>query len=189
MKTEKAMFGAGCFWSVEYSFQKTSGVIKTQVGYSGGKIDNPTYEQVCSDKSGHAEVVYIEFNPEIVSYSKLLDIFWKSHDPTTKNMQLPDVGSQYRSVIYYYSDKQKKEAEKSKKEIQKLIPKKIVTQIVKAGKFYPAENYHQDYVKKHGVGSCHIAKNPYLNESLGGFLGKMSRKDILKDLRDRNDRY
>ena len=165
VKTEKAMFGAGCFWSVEYTFQKIPGVLKVISGYSGGKKEykNPTYEDVCSDKTGFAEVVYIEFNPEKVSYSDLLAVFWKSHDPTTMNMQFPDVGSQYRSVIFYYSEQQKKEAKASLDRVQKLIPKKIVTEIKKASEFYPAENYHQDYVKKHGVSSCHMAKNPYLS--------------------------
>ena len=163
MKTEKAMFGAGCFWGLQYIFQRVPGVVKTSVGYSGGNITNPSYEEVCSDESGHVEVVYIEFNSEIVSYSDLLSVFWKSHDPTTKDMQWPDVGSQYRSVVFYYNETQKKQAVDSLKRIQKLIPKKIVTEISKASKFYPAENYHQDYVKKHGVNSCHIGRNPNLS--------------------------
>ena len=161
MAIETAIFGAGCFWGVQYVFSKVKGVLKTEVGYSGGKIKNPTYEEVCSNKSGHAEVVKIEFDPEVVSYEDLLNIFWESHDPTTENMQWPDIGQQYRSMIFYFNDNQREKAEKSKEEIQKQIPKKIVTEIVKAGEFYPAEVYHQDYVKKHGVGSCHIGRNPY----------------------------
>ncbi|MBS3072443.1 peptide-methionine (S)-S-oxide reductase MsrA [Candidatus Pacearchaeota archaeon] len=163
MKIEKAMFGAGCFWGVQYTFQKIPGVLKTEVGYSGGNIKNPSYEEVCNDKSGHAEVVYIEFDPEKVSYADLLSVFWKSHNPTTINMQWPDVGTQYRSIIFYYSTQQKKEAEESLKRVQKIIPKKIVTEIKKASEFYPAENYHQDYVNKNGANSCHIANNPYLS--------------------------
>jgi peptide-methionine (S)-S-oxide reductase len=159
---EKAMFGAGCFWSVQYVFQKLKGVIRTEAGYSGGKKENPTYEEVCNSNEGYAEVVNIEFDNETIDYEKLLDVFWKSHDPTTFNMQWPDIGSQYRSIIFYFSEEQKEKAEKSKKEIQKKIPKQIVTEIVKAGNFYPAEIYHQDYIKKHGAGSCHIANNPYL---------------------------
>ncbi len=163
VKTEKAMFGAGCFWGVEYEFQKMPGVVKTKVGYSGGKDKaKVTYEEVSTGETGHAEVVYIEFNPDEISYPELLDIFWRAHDPTTENMQWPDVGSQYRSVIFYFNDKQKKDAEASFKRMQNIIHKKIVTQIIKAGKFYPAEDYHQDYVNKHGVNSCHLASNPYL---------------------------
>ncbi len=159
---QKATFAAGCFWGVEYQFQKLPGLKETRVGYTGGKIKNPTYEQVCSDKTQHAEAVEIIFNPEIISYEKLLEVFWKSHDPTTMNMQWPDVGSQYRSAIFYHNAEQKRQAEKSLREIQKKIPKKIVTEITKASEFYSAEDYHQDYVKKHGENSCHIARNPYL---------------------------
>ncbi len=162
MAKEQAMFGAGCFWGVQFVFQKTHGVIKTDVGYSGGKMKNPCYEDVCTGETEHAEVVHIIFDPSKISYKKLLDIFWKSHDPTTLNMQWPDVGNQYRSVIFYYNNEQKKTAEKSKNEWQKKTLKKIVTQIFKAMKFYKAEDYHQDYVKKHGSNSCHIAVNPYL---------------------------
>lgn len=168
VKLSKAMFAAGCFWGVQYQFQKIPGVVKTFVGYSGGKKEfvNPSYEQVCENLTNHAETVLVEFNPKIVSYEELVEKFWKMHDPTTENMQWPDVGSQYRSAIFYFSEKQKKEAFSSKRKMQntirKKVDKKIVTQIVKASKFYPAEEYHQDYVKQHGVNSCHIGKNPYL---------------------------
>ena len=155
-RIEQAMFGAGCFWGVELMFSKIEGVLKATSGYSGGHMRNPTYEQVCSDKSGHAEVVHIEFDPSKVSYEKLLDIFWKNHNPTTINMQGPDVGTQYRSVIFYYDEEQKKKAMKSKEEYQKKLDKKIVTNIEKAQEFYPAEEYHQRYLEKHGQTSCHI---------------------------------
>jgi len=159
---QKATFAGGCFWGMEYQFQKLNGIVQTRVGYTGGKTKNPTYEQVCSDKSGHAEAVEVTFDSEKISYEKLLEVFWKSHDPTTMNMQWPDIGSQYRSAIFYHNIEQKKAAEKSLKEIQKKITKKIVTEITKASEFYAAEEHHQDYVKNHGVGSCHIARNPYL---------------------------
>lgn len=153
----KALFGAGCFWGIELMFSKIHGVIKATSGYSGGNIKNPTYEQVCSDSTGHAEVVQVEFDPSKVSYEKLLDIFWKNHNPTTLNSQGPDYGTQYRSAIFYYDDSQKKAAEKSKEEYQKVLgSKKIVTQIEKAKEFYAAEEYHQNYLKKHGRTSCHV---------------------------------
>ncbi len=164
-KSEKTAFGCGCFWGIQYLFDKVYGVKKTDVGYMGGDekmFPNPSYEDVCSNESRFAEVVHITFNPEKVSYKQLLEVFWKSHDPTTINQQAFDFGTQYRSVIFYYSKEQKATAEESKKEIQKLIPKPVVTEIVKATTFYPAEDYHQDYAKKHGPKSCHIPRNPYL---------------------------
>lgn len=154
-KPEKATFGMGCFWGSEYIFNQVSGVISTKVGYIGGNLKNPSYEQVCSDKTGHVEVVQIEFNPKKASYKRLLKIFWKNHDPTSLNKQGPDIGSQYKSAIFYHSDKQKKEAESSMKEFQKKLDKKIVTEIIKAKEFYPAEEYHQKYFKKHGQ-ICHV---------------------------------
>jgi peptide-methionine (S)-S-oxide reductase len=156
MKTEKAAFGAGCFWHVEESFRKIKGVIKTEVGFMGGKTKNPSYEQVCSDNTGHAEVVYIEFNPEEISYFLLLNEFWKLHDPTQLNRQGPDVGTQYRSVIFFYNEAQKKSAISSKAEEQKKHDKKVATEIKKAGKFYKAEEYHQKYLLKRGLSSCPI---------------------------------
>ena len=159
---EKATFAGGCFWCTEAIFKRLKGVSSVLPGYSGGNIENPTYEQVCSNKTGHAEAVEITFDLGKISYEKLLEVFWRSHDPTTMNMQWPDIGSQYRSAIFYHNIEQKKAAEKSLKEIQKKITKKIVTEITKASEFYAAEEHHQDYVKNHGVGSCHIARNPYL---------------------------
>jgi len=145
---EAATFGAGCFWGVEARYQKVNGVVKTTVGYMGGTTKNPTYKQVCTDKTGHAEVIQILFNPEQISYEKLIEIFWEIHDPTQLNMQGPDKGSQYRSVIFYHNEKQKKLAEESKEKQQKNYNKKIVTEIIPAIEFYPAEEYHQKYLEK-----------------------------------------
>ncbi|MSR85923.1 peptide-methionine (S)-S-oxide reductase [Candidatus Woesearchaeota archaeon] len=155
---EQAMFGAGCFWGVEAAFGKVKGVKKTAVGYSGGKIKSPSYEQICTDKTGHAEVVQVDFDPKIISYEKLLDIFWNLHDPTTMNRQGPDLGSQYRSVIFYYNKKQKESAIKSKEllEKSKKFKTKIVTQILPADQFYKAEDYHQQYLEKRGLAVCHF---------------------------------
>ena len=149
----------GCFWQPDVVFSKFPGVLKTTVGYMGGdekKFPNPTYEQVCTNKTGYAEVIQIEFDEKKISNSGLLKIFWNNHNPTTLNRQGNDVGSQYRSAIFYHDGKQKDEAEKSKKEIQKNFSKPIVTEITKAGKFFPAEDYHQKYLEKRGLESCHI---------------------------------
>ncbi len=149
----KAMFGAGCFWGVEYNFNKVKGVNEATSGYSGGKIEKPTYEQVCTNTTDHAEVVLVDYNPDVVSYSDLLQVFWEKHDPTTLNRQGPDVGTQYRSAIFYFDDEQKKTAEESLKERQGAIgSRKIVTEITKASDFWKAEEYHQKYFEKHGVG-------------------------------------
>ena len=155
-KINKAVFGAGCFWGVEESFRKLKGVKSTIVGYMGGKMKNPTYEDVCKDKTGHAEVVLVEYNPEEISYDKLLDIFWKIHDPTQLNRQGLDIGTQYRSIIFYYNEEQKKKAMESKKkqEKSKKYKSKIVTEIVKASEFYKAEDYHQKYLMKRGLNVC-----------------------------------
>ena len=156
VKTDKATFAAGCFWGVEAAFRQIKGVVSTQVGYTGGKIDNPTYEDVCSDETGHAEAVEVTYDPSKVSYEALLDVFWKNHDPTQLNRQGPDVGTQYKSAIFYYNEKQKKAAEKSLKEKQKKYKNKIVTEIKPASKFYRAEEYHQQYLEKRGLSTCHI---------------------------------
>ena len=150
----KATFAAGCFWGVEEKFRKREGVLKTQVGYTGGHTKNPTYEEVCSHTTGHAEAVEIDFDPKKISYEQLLEVFWKTHDPTQLNRQGPDVGDSYRSAIFYHSDEQKKAAIKSKEEHQKKLSKKIVTQIVPASLFYRAEEYHQLYLSKTGR-VCH----------------------------------
>lgn len=149
----KATFGEGCFWCVEHVFMKTKGVTSTAVGYTGGTLKNPTYEDVCTDKTGHAEVVQVEYDPSKISYRELLDVFWNSHDPTTLNRQGPDVGTQYRSVIFCHTPEQEKEAIKSKEELANSgkYKKKIVTEIVSASEFYKAEDYHQQYYQKCGI--------------------------------------
>ena len=153
-----ATFGAGCFWGVEETFRVLTGVLNTAVGYCGGMTEAPTYESVCADLTGHAEVVQVTYDPTKISYEKLLDIFWMNHNPTTMNQQGPDFGSQYRSVIFTHSLEQKKIAESSKQALQASgkWQRPIVTQIVEAQPFYPAEDYHQQYLKKRGLGSCHF---------------------------------
>ena len=149
-KTEKATFAAGCFWQVEEAFRKVNGVVSTMVGYTGGKTKNPTYEKVCTDATGHAEAVHVEFNPSKVSYEELLDVFWSIHDPTQLNRQGPDVGTQYRSAISYHNEKQKKAAIASKEKLEKSgkFRNPIVTAIVPISEFYKAEKYHQRYLEK-----------------------------------------
>jgi peptide-methionine (S)-S-oxide reductase len=156
MTTEKATFGAGCFWGVEETFRKLKGVISTAVGYAGGNKENPSYEDVCTDRTGHAEAVEVEFDPSQISYEQLLDVFWSSHNPTTLNRQGPDVGTQYRSVIFYHSPQQKAAAEKSKMEKAAQFPRPIVTQIEPASKFWRAEEYHQRYLEKRGQSHCAV---------------------------------
>lgn len=153
----KATFGAGCFWGVELAFGKLEGVISTAVGYCGGNAPNPTYERVCTGQTGHAEGVQVEFDPSRVSYETLLDLFWSVHDPTTLNRQGPDVGTQYRSVIFYHDAAQEKTAQASRDKLEQShrFPGNIVTQIVPAKEFYRAEEYHQKYLEKRGMGSCH----------------------------------
>jgi peptide-methionine (S)-S-oxide reductase len=155
---ETAMFGAGCFWGVEVAFRNIKGVIDAAVGYSGGKTVNPTYQDVCYNETGHAEVVEVKFDPAQVSYKSLVEFFFGVHNPTTLNRQGPDVGTQYRSAIFYYSDEQKAIAEKVKAELQKsgTIKGPIVTEISPAQTFYRAEEYHQRYLEKRGQASCHI---------------------------------
>jgi len=155
-KLEDAAFGAGCFWGVEDAFMKVKGVEETEVGFMGGKTKNPTYKEVCTDKTGHAEVVHLKFDPKEISYEELLNIFWGIHNPTSLNRQGPDFGSQYRSVIFYYNKEQKKAAEKSKAELEKSgkYDKSIVTEIIPAPEFYRAEEYHQKYHQKQGITKC-----------------------------------
>ncbi len=156
--TQKATFGAGCFWGVETAFRQIPGVIATAVGYEGGTLDNPSYEDVCSSTTGHAEVVEVEFDPAEVGYNALLDVFWNNHDPTTLNRQGPDVGTQYRSAIFYNDGEQKELAERSKELISQSgrFKRPVVTEIVPATTFYRAEDYHQQYLEKRGLASCHI---------------------------------
>lgn len=149
----KATFAAGCFWHVEDLFRKTKGVKSTQVGYTGGNLANPTYEEVCTDRTGHAEAVQVEYNPDEISYEELLDIFWSNHNPTTLNRQGPDVGIQYRSSIFFHDESQKQDAQKSKEKLNSSgkFSDKIVTDIVPAPEFFKAEEYHQKYFQKHGL--------------------------------------
>lgn len=155
---QKATFAAGCFWGVEETFRTTKGVTNTSVGYTGGHTEDPTYRQVCNGNTGHAEAVRVEFDPAVVTYDQLLDVFWKLHDPTQVNRQGPDVGSQYRSAVFYHSPEQKLAAERSRQKLEESgeYSRPVATEIVEAGPYYLAEDYHQQYLKKRGLGaSCH----------------------------------
>jgi peptide-methionine (S)-S-oxide reductase len=154
--TEKATFGGGCFWGVEVAFRNVPGVVDTAVGYEGGTTEEPSYEDVCTDRTGHAEVVQVEYDPDGVSYEELLDTFWDVHDPTQMNRQGPDVGSQYRSVVFFHSPEQQEQALASKARIQAQSDRPVVTEIVPAEPFWPAEDYHQQYLVKRGLASCRI---------------------------------
>ena len=147
---EKATFGAGCFWGPEETFRKVDGVTSTSVGYMGGSLENPTYEEVCTGRTGHAEVVDVEFDPSRIAYEELLEIFWACHDPTTLNRQGPDFGTQYRSVLFFYSPEQEAAARASKEKLERSgrYRREIVTEITPASTYYPAEEYHQRYVEK-----------------------------------------
>jgi peptide-methionine (S)-S-oxide reductase len=155
---EKATFGAGCFWGVEAAFRQVKGVIDTAVGYSGGRMENPTYQDVCTDRTGHAEVVQVEYDPSQVSYEELLQVFWENHDPTQLNRQGPDHGSQYRSVIFFHTPEQEAAACASKAALEKSskYSRPIATEIVPEAEFYRAEEYHQRYLEKRGLAHCHI---------------------------------
>jgi peptide-methionine (S)-S-oxide reductase len=155
---EKATFAAGCFWGVEESFRQVPGVVGTTVGYLGGHTANPTYKDVCTDATGHAEVVQVTFDPSKVNYERLLDVFWSAHDPTTLNRQGPDIGTQYRSAIFFHSPEQERQARASKEKMQSAgkFRRPIVTEITPASTFYPAEDYHQKYLAKRGLSHCHI---------------------------------
>ncbi|HSU31875.1 MAG TPA: peptide-methionine (S)-S-oxide reductase MsrA [Bryobacteraceae bacterium] len=156
--TEKATFGAGCFWGVESAFREIDGVVDALVGYEGGHTENPTYKDVCTDRTGHAEVVEIEYDPSKVSYDQLLNIFWNEHDPTQVNRQGPDFGTQYRTVIFYHTPEQERIARASKEALEKSgrFSRPIATEIVPAQTFYRAEDYHQQYLAKRGLRHCHI---------------------------------
>jgi peptide-methionine (S)-S-oxide reductase len=158
MQTELATFGAGCFWGVEIAFRQIPGVLDALAGYSGGTMPNPTYEDVCSDRTGHAEVVQVTFDPSRVSYDRLLDVFFTSHDPTQLNRQGPDVGRQYRSAIFYHGEAQREAAEAAKRkwEASGRWKRPVVTEISPAGPFWKAEEYHQRYLEKRGLASCHV---------------------------------
>lgn len=156
--TGKATFGAGCFWGVEAAYRQIPGVIATTAGYLGGTLENPTYHDVCSGRTGHAEVVQVDYDPERITYDDLLTVFWENHDPTTLNRQGPDAGTQYRSAIFYHDDAQKEAAIASKEERERSgrHRRPIVTEITAATEFYEAEDYHQQYLEKRGLSSCHI---------------------------------
>ncbi len=153
-----ATFGAGCFWGVEAAYRQIPGVLSTRVGYLGGTLDNPTYRDVCSGRTGHAEVVEVRYDPSRLTYDDMLTVFWENHDPTTLNRQGPDVGEQYRSAIFYHDDQQKAAAEASKEERDRSgkYRRPVVTEITPASTFYEAEDYHQQYLEKRGLASCHI---------------------------------
>ena len=156
---QTATFGAGCFWGVESNFRQIPGVVDARVGYLGGTLDNPTYEDVCTDRTGHAEVVQLTYDPSVVSYDQLLDAFWKLHDPTQLNRQGPDYGTQYRSAIFFHTPEQQASAQRSKERLAASgrYKRPIVTEITAASKFYPAEDYHQRYFEKRGIApTCHI---------------------------------
>jgi peptide-methionine (S)-S-oxide reductase len=153
---ETASFGAGCFWQVEVEFRNTPGVVDAIVGYMGGQVENPTYEQVCTDRTGHAEVVEVKFDPDEITYEQLIDVFWGLHDPTQMNRQGPDVGSQYRSAIFVNSDEQRQTAEASREQAQERYERPIATTIEPATSFWPAEDYHQRYLEKRGLATCRI---------------------------------
>jgi methionine-S-sulfoxide reductase len=160
MKTQQALFAAGCFWGVQYYFDEVPGVVKTTVGYTGGHTENPTYDQVCTHTTGHAEAVLIEFDPAKISYETMLKQFFRMHDPTQLDRQGPDIGDDYRSVIFYFDQEQHKEAVQVRNARQKELGTPIVTQIEPAGAFYAAEEYHQKFTQKTGIGMCHIPYAP-----------------------------
>lgn len=155
---ERATFGAGCFWGVEAAFRRLPGVVSTSVGYMGGTLKNPTYQDVCTDTTGHAEVVQVEYDPSKVSYDELLKLFWENHDPTTLNRQGPDVGTQYRSVVFFHNPQQESAAKASKGKLERAgaYKRPIVTEIAPASEFWRAEEYHQQYLEKRGLAHCHI---------------------------------
>ena len=156
MAIEQALFAAGCFWGIEAAFRQVPGVVDVTVGYSGGHTENPTYRQVCSDRTGHAETVQIDFDPAEVSYERLLEVFWGIHDPTQLNRQGPDIGTQYRSAVFFLSPEQEAAARASKERAQARFNRPIVTEITPASVFWAAEQYHQRYFEKHGMVGCAI---------------------------------
>ncbi|MCC6493932.1 MAG: peptide-methionine (S)-S-oxide reductase MsrA [Pirellulales bacterium] len=181
-KLEKATFGSGCFWCTEAVFSELKGVESAVSGYSGGHVENPTYKQVCTGYTGHAEVVQVTFDPSVISFPELLDVFWKTHDPTTLNRQGPDVGTQYRSVVFYHNDQQRQEAEQYKRKLDEsgAFDAPIVTEISEFEKFYPAEDYHQEYFKLNG-------REPYCRVMIRPKVDKVRHvfKDKLKSAEER----
>lgn len=182
---QRATFGNGCFWCTEAVFEELKGVGRVASGYSGGRVPNPTYQQVCTGLTGHAEVVHLEFDPEVISYAKLLEVFWRTHDPTTKNRQGPDVGTQYRSAIFYHNEDQRDLARKFKAKLndEHAFRKPIVTEITKFKSFYAAKGYHQDYFAKNG-------RAPYCRQVIRPKLSKFRRvfaDDLERNKRDRKE--
>jgi len=178
-KNEKATLAGGCFWCLEAIYKKVKGVKEVIPGYSGGQTKNPTYEQVCSDTTGHAEVIQITFEPDVISYAEILKIFWQIHNPTTLNRQGHDIGSQYRSVIFYHNEEQKKIAEKSKKDLQdaNTWSDPIVTEIVPYSEFYPAEEYHKNYFRNYPEsGYCQLVVSPKVEKFKKTFSGLLQRR-------------
>lgn len=173
-KLQTATLGGGCFWCLEAAFQEIAGVVKVVSGYAGGQTLHPTYEQVSSGQTGHAEVVQLIFDPAVISYQDILEVFWTIHDPTTLNRQGADIGSQYRSVILYVTDEQKADAEQSKAAVQKLWPDPVVTQIAPLEKFWQAEDYHQNYFKSHPEQAyCQVVINPKLQKLRQKFQARL----------------
>ena len=172
-KTETADLGGGCFWCMEAVFERLPGVISVTSGFAGGTTPNPTYEQVCTERTGHAEVTEIKFDPAKISYARLLDVFWQAHDPTTLNRQGADTGTQYRSIILYRNEEQKKIAEKSRTEAQKDFKHPIVTEIVPLKQFYPAEDYHQEYFDNH-------SNAPYCQVVIAPKLHKLEKEKVIQ---------
>jgi peptide-methionine (S)-S-oxide reductase len=158
MSHQTATFGAGCFWGVEVTFRNVEGVLNAEVGYMGGEVDNPTYEQVCTDRTGHAEIVHVTFDPDKVSFEELLEVFWENHDPTQLNRQGPDVGRQYRSAVFYHDEAQRRAAEASRNALDASgrFNRPIVTTLEPASTFWKAEEYHQRYLEKRGLASCRV---------------------------------
>lgn len=183
-KTETATFGNGCFWCTEAVFERLKGVREVVSGYSGGTVENPTYKQVCTGTTGHAEAVQITFDPDQISYADLLEVFWKTHDPTTLNQQGPDIGTQYRSAVFYHSDEQRQTAEAYMKHLEesKAFPDPIVTEITPFKNFYRAENYHQDYYEAHG-------REPYCRQQIAPKIRKFNKefRDKLKTKADERE--
>jgi methionine-S-sulfoxide reductase len=160
MKTARALFAAGCFWGVQYYFDQVPGVVRTTVGYTGGHTENPTYDEVCSHMTGHAEATLVEFDPSKVSYEVLVKQFFHMHDPTQLNRQGPDIGDEYRSAIFYFDEDQRRVAQEVLEDAEEITSGKIVTEITKAGTFYEAEPYHQKFSERTGIGMCHIPYEP-----------------------------
>jgi peptide-methionine (S)-S-oxide reductase len=178
VKTDTTTFGTGCFWCTEAVFQELKGVIKVTSGYSGGQVPHPSYEEVCSGSTGHAECLQIVYDPAVISFDELLEVFWESHDPTTLNRQGNDVGTQYRSAIFYHNEEQKEKAEHYKAELirNKAYDKPIVTEITPFKVFYPAENYHQDYYNLHGTQPyCRLVIRPKLEKFEKVFKDKLKK--------------